>query len=89
MQAEDSTFTASWGLAFGAAGAIVHRVRAVATVTLSPASGGGDRDIEALRSPAQRPLVVNDTAGQTKSAGRGQRRVTVGHEGLRETVRGS
>ncbi|MEU9504652.1 hypothetical protein, partial [Streptomyces sp. NPDC048196] len=39
-------------------------------------------DLEAFRSPAQRPAVIDDTPGQTQPAGRRQRGVTVDHEGL-------
>lgn len=42
---------------------------------------GGRAALEPFRGPAQRPAVIDDTAGQPQPAGLGQRGITVDHEG--------
>src|SRR5690606_4596988 len=74
------------GLVVGPAGAVVHSGDAELAVAGGPAGGGGVADLETLGSPAQRPAVVDDTAGQAKTPGLGQRGITVGHEGLLGSV---
>jgi hypothetical protein len=66
----------------GAAGAVVHPCLAEPPVSVRPACGGGVADPETFRGPPQRPAVVHDTPGQTQPAGRRQRGIEVGHEGL-------
>lgn len=70
------------GAVVWAAGAVAHARLAQLPVAARPAGGGGVADLEAIRGPPQRPAVVHDTPGQTQPAGRGQRGITVGHEGL-------
>jgi hypothetical protein len=40
------------------------------------------RDLEPFRRPPQQPAIINDAPGQPQPPGLGQRRITVGHEGL-------
>lgn len=68
-----------------AAGTVTHALGAQLSVTRCPAGGGGVADLETLGCSAQRPAVVNDAPGQTQSASRGQRSITVGHEVLLST----
>jgi hypothetical protein len=63
-------------------GAVAHAGLAELAVALCPAPGGGDGDLEAFGGAAQRPAILDDTAGQAQTPEFGQRRVTVGHEGL-------
>jgi hypothetical protein len=82
---DDSPFAPGRGLAgavTGSAGSVAHAGFAVTSVALSPACCGGDGDLEAFRSPAQGPVVLDDAAGQAQASGLGQGGVTVGHEGL-------
>ncbi|GLZ12685.1 hypothetical protein Acsp04_29200 [Actinomadura sp. NBRC 104425] len=39
-------------------------------------------DAEVFRGPAQRPALLDGTAGRAQASGRGQRGVAVGREGL-------
>ncbi len=54
----------------GAAGAVAHAGLAQGTVAVGPSLGGGGRDLEAFRSPAQGPAVLDDAAGQTQATGK-------------------
>ncbi len=74
------------GLVVGPAGAVTHSGDAELPVAGGPSGGGGVADLETLRCPAQRPSVLDDTAGQAKTPGLGQRGVTVDHEGLLGSV---
>ncbi len=65
-----------------AGGAVAHAGFAELPVAVGPAPGGGGRDLEAFRSSAQGPVVLDHAAGQAQPSGLGQGCITVGHEGL-------
>src|SRR5512139_3471291 len=61
-------------------GAIGHRRDSADTVTVGPLLGRGRRALEPLSSPAQRPTLIDNTAGQPQPALRGQEGISVRHE---------
>src|SRR5512135_1832620 len=63
-----------------AAAAVEHRRDAADTVPLGPLLGRSRRALEPLSRPAQRPPIVDDTAGQPQPALRGQEGISVRHE---------
>jgi hypothetical protein len=82
---DDASFGAGRSLVWAvvwAGGAVVHASGPVLAEPVGPAGRGADRDLEPLRGLAQRPAVLDDAAGQPLTPERGQRGVTVEHEGL-------
>ena len=69
----------------GTAGAVLHGL--AGPVPAHPPADGGRRDLEALGHPAHRPAFFHHQMSKTTAPLRGQRCVSVGHEGLRSAMR--
>ena len=63
-------------------GAVVHAGRAVLAVALGPLLSGAPRDVEELGRSSDWPSIIDDQARKPQTMARGQRSVSVGHEGL-------